>query len=463
MSGAILIVDDDRDMGEWLETDLRLHGFETSWHRTAEAGFEACQHADFDVVLADLRLPGLNGIDLCQRIVANRPDTPVVVMTAFGSLDTAIAAIRAGAYDFVAKPIDTEALVIVLDRAVRHHDLQEQVKRLHAVLEQSGQCGDLLGESLPMKRLYHQLTHIATSDASVLLSGESGTGKELAAQALHQMSGRSTGPWVAINCPALPPTLLESELFGHVRGAFTDAHVARKGLFVQADGGTLFLDEIGDFPLDLQPKLLRALEESVVRPVGSNSEIHFDVRVIAATNCDLESAVKAGRFREDLFYRLNVIPIEMPPLCARGTDILLLAEHFLARSVARSRKRVTGIAAGAAEKLLAYAWPGNVRELRNAIEHAVALTNYEHIVVEDLPERVRAYPKSQLPIGSENSMELVTMDEMERRYIQHVLQAVQGNKTSAARVLGFDRKTLYRKLALYKLGDTEQESLMQNL
>jgi DNA-binding NtrC family response regulator len=232
-----------------------------------------------------------------------------------------------------------------------------------------------------------------------------------------------------------------------VRGAFTDARTARKGMFGQADRGTLFLDEIGDFPLDLQHKLLRALEESVVRPLGGNTEVHFDVRVIAATNRDLESAVDAGRFRQDLFYRLNVIPIDMPPLRARGTDILLLAQHFLARCVARSHKPVTGIAEGAAQKLLAYAWPGNVRELRNAIEHAVALTCYDHIVVEDLPERIRAYQQSPLRIGGDNPVELVSMAEMERRYIQHVLETVRGNKTLAARILGFDRKTLYRKLA----------------
>jgi DNA-binding NtrC family response regulator len=451
MSRCILIVDDDRDMGELLETDLRLRGFETHWYRTAEEAFEAWRHIDVDVVLADLRLPGLNGIDLCERIVANRPDTLVVVMTAFGSMETAIAAIRAGAYDFVTKPIDTEALALVLERAVQHHHLQEQVKILQAALEQSARFGDLLGDSPPMQHLYQHLTHIAASDASVLISGESGTGKELAAQALHQRSARADGPFVAINCPALPPTLLESELFGHVRGAFTDARTERKGLFVQADGGTLFLDEIGDFPLDLQPKLLRALEESAVRPLGSNTEVHFEVRVIAATNRDLESAVEAGRFRQDLFYRLNVIPIEMPPLRARGTDILLLAQHFLVRCAARSRKAVTGIAEGAAKKLLAYDWPGNVRELRNAIEHAVALTCYDHIVVEDLPERIRAYQTPPLLIGGENPVELVSMHEVERRYIQHVLETVQGNKTLAARILGFDRKTLYRKLADYQL------------
>jgi DNA-binding NtrC family response regulator len=249
----------------------------------------------------------------------------------------------------------------------------------------------------------------------------------------------------------LPATLLESELFGHTRGAFTDARTERKGLFVQADGGTLFLDEIGDLPLALQPKLLRVLEASAVRPVGSDQESRFDVRLITATNRALETAVEAGQFREDLFYRINVISIEMPPLCARGTDILLLAQQFLERVAARSGKRVTGVTEEAAKKLLDYAWPGNVRELRNAIERAVALTRYERIVVEDLPEKIRAYRKSHLRFDSENPTELISMEEVERRYIRHVLEAVGSNKTLAARILGFDRRTLYRKLSQYGL------------
>jgi two-component system response regulator HydG len=271
------------------------------------------------------------------------------------------------------------------------------------------------------------------------------------AQALHRQSRRATGPFVPVNCPALPPTLLESELFGHVRGAFTDARTERTGLFVQADGGTVLLDEIGDFPLDLQPKLLRVLETSTVRPVGSSKERHVDVRVFTATNRDLDAAVEAGRFREDLFYRINVITLAVPPLRDRGTDILLLAQHFLVRCAARSGKPMLGITEGAAAKLLEYAWPGNVRELRNAIERAVALTRYERLVVEDLPEKIRTYHTSHLLIGSENSTELISMEEVERRYIQHVLTAVGGNKTLAARILGFDRKTLYRKLAQYGL------------
>jgi DNA-binding NtrC family response regulator len=453
MPGRILIVEDDHSMGEILEADLRLRCFETVRQRTAEEALAQWQEDDIDVILTDLKLPGLNGIDLCGRIVANRPDIPVVVITAFGSMETATAAIRAGAYDFVNKPVDMDALGLVLERAVRHRALQAKVKTLSEALVQSQRFEKLIGDSPPMQHLYRQLAQIAASDAAVLITGESGTGKELVAQALHTHSHRAKGPFVAVNCPALPPTLLESELFGHVRGAFTDARTERKGLFLQADSGTLLLDEIGDFPFDLQPKLLRALETSTVRPVGSNKELHVDVRVLTATNRDLEATVEAGHFREDLFYRINVIPIEVPPLRARGTDILLLAQHYLALCAARSGKPVMGITEGAAEKLLEYAWPGNVRELRNAIERAVALTRYERLVIEDLPDKIRTYRKSDLLIGSDNPTELVSMNEVERRYIHHVLAAVSGNKTLAARILGFDRKTLYRKLAQYGLDD----------
>jgi two-component system response regulator HydG len=448
-------VEDDRSMAEMLEVDLRLRGFATVWCPTAEKALAQWQYNDFDVVLTDLKLPGLHGLDLCERIVANRSDIPVVVITAFGSMETAMAAIRAGAYDFVNKPVDMDALALVLERAVRHRVLQDKVKTLSEALTQSQGFETLIGDSPPMRHLYQQLTRIAASEAAVLITGESGTGKELVAQALHTHSRRTHGPFVVVNCPALPPLLLESELFGHVRGAFTDARTERKGLFLQADGGTLLLDEIGDFPLDLQPKLLRVLESSTVRPVGSNKEIRVDVRVLTATNRDLEAAVESGRFREDFFYRINVITIEVPPLRVRGTDILLLAQHFLVRSAARSGKPVTGLSEGAAAKLLEYTWPGNVRELRNAIERAVALTRYERLVVEDLPDKIRNYRQTHLLIGSDNPTELLSMDEVERRYIQHVLTAVGGNKTLAARILGFDRKTLYRKLAQYGLEDQQ--------
>ena len=456
MSGRILIVDDDQSMCELLEADLSRRGFQISCFTSADEAFHALQEKEFDTVLTDLQMPGMDGLDLCNRIVLNWPDVPVIVITAFGSMETAIKAMRAGAYDFVTKPVEMEILALALERAVKHHSLQEQVKTLSKVVETAKKYDELIGASRSMQNIYHQLSRMANAESTVLITGESGTGKELVARALHRQSSRSAGPFIAVNCAALTDTLLESELFGHTRGAFTDARSARKGLFLQAEGGTLLLDEIGDFPLTLQPKLLRALEERSLRPVGGDTEIPFDIRIISTTNRDLESAVEEKLFREDLFFRINVIQIELPPLRERGTDILLLARHFIEQFAIRTDKRVSGISNTAAEKLLDYAWPGNVRELRNAMERAVALTQYENLVVEDLPEKIRSYRGTEMIIGS-NASELVSMEETERRYILHVLKAVGGNKAHAARVLGFDRKTLYRKLRFYKIAEGEDK------
>ncbi len=456
MSGRILIVDDDQSMCELLEADLSRRGFQISCFTSADEAFHALQEKEFDTVLTDLQMPGMDGLDLCNRIVLNWPDVPVIVITAFGSMETAIKAMRAGAYDFVTKPVEMEILALALERAVKHHSLQEQVKTLSKVVETAKKYDELIGASRSMQNIYHQLSRMANAESTVLITGESGTGKELVARALHRQSSRSAGPFIAVNCAALTDTLLESELFGHTRGAFTDARSARKGLFLQAEGGTLLLDEIGDFPLTLQPKLLRAMEERSLRPVGGDTEIPFNVRVISTTNRDLESAIEEKLFREDLYFRINVIQIELPPLRERGTDILLLAQHFIEQFAIRTDKCVLGISNAAAEKLLDYGWPGNVRELRNVMERAVALTKYEKLVIEDLPEKIRSYRGTEMIIGS-NASELVSMEETERRYILHVLKAVGGNKTHAARVLAFDRKTLYRKLQFYKITENEDK------
>ena len=455
MRRRILVVDDDQAMCEMIESGLSRQDCDVCWRTSAEDAFAALQTEDFDVALTDLNMPGMSGIELCERVVANRPDVPVVVITAFGSLETAVAALRAGAYDFVTKPVDMDLLALALERAAKHRDLQEKVKLLGEVVEQSHRFEELLGASQPMRKLFDELSRVADSEASVLIVGESGTGKELAARAIHERSRRRDGPFVAINCAALPDALLEAELFGHTRGAFTDARAARKGLLLQGHGGTVLLDEIGDLPLALQPKLLRALEERRVRPVGGDQELPFDVRIVASTNRDLETAVEEGRFREDLLFRVNVITIKLPPLRSRGTDVLLLAQRFLRHFAASAGKQVTEISDAAAERLLGYAWPGNVRELRNALERAVALTRYEKLAVEDLPEKIRAYRSTHVIIGGDDPAELVSMEEVERRYILHVLKAVGGNKTLAAQVLGLDRKTLYRKLAGYKAGENE--------
>jgi two-component system response regulator HydG len=449
MSGKVLIVDDEPNMCQMVRDDLATRGLDAEWCTSAGEAEQKLQAEEFDVLLTDIRMPGTTGLQLCASVAANRPDIPVVVMTAFGNLQTAVEAIRAGAYDFVTKPVEMDVLALTLERAIRHRQLQQQVRLLSQQVRDTEPFDQLIGESPVMKDLYRQLARIAESEAAVLITGESGTGKELVARSMHGKSRRAAGPFVAVNCAALPAHLLESELFGHTRGAFTDAHTARKGLFLQAHAGSIFLDEIGELPLEMQAKLLRALEENRVRPVGSDREIDLDVRLLSATNRDLETAVEQGRFREDLFYRINVIQVTLPPLRARGTDVLLLAQRYLEQFAGQSRKEVRGISEAAAERLLAYNWPGNVRELRNVVERAVALTRFERIALEDLPEKVRDYRSRQVFIGGSDPSELVPMEEIERRYIRHVLEAAGDNKTLAARILGYDRKTLYRKLKAY--------------
>jgi two-component system response regulator HydG len=323
------------------------------------------------------------------------------------------------------------------------------VRFLTEAVERAQSFDQLIGESPSMQRLFDTLTRIAETDVSVLIVGESGSGKELVARALHEKGRRREGAFVPVNCAAIPETLIESELFGHTKGAFTDARSARKGLFEEASGGTLFLDEVGEIPVALQPKLLRALEEGRIRPVGSSEEHPVDVRLLCATNRDLEAAVEEGRFREDLYFRINVIQVDVPPLRGRGHDILLLAHKFLERFAQQQGKAVVGLSRAVAEKLLAYRWPGNVRELRNCVERAVALTRFEEISVEDLPDKIRVARSTDLVVAGNDPAELVPMEVIEERYIRHVLDAVGGHRTTAARILGLDRKTLYRKLAKY--------------
>ncbi len=446
MSGRVLIVDDDRAMGELLEVDLRMRGYDPVPVSSPAIALAKFREEPFDVVLTDVRMPGTTGIQLCQEINQIRPDVPVIVMTAFGNMETAIDALRAGAYDFITKPVEMDLLAAAIGRGTQQHRLQEHVRRLSEAVDRAAHFGDVLGDSPAMQKVYVQLAQVAGTDSTVLLTGESGTGKELVARCIHRRSRRSSGPFMVLNCAAVPEPLLESELFGHAKGAFTDARADRKGLFAQAQGGTLFLDEIGDMPQAMQAKLLRALEERVVRPVGSDHESPFDVRIITATNKDLESAVEEGLFREDLYYRINVIQIELPPLRTRGADILLIAQHFLSAFAQKMNRQVTGINADAAEKLLAYNWPGNVRELRNVMERAVALTPFSEIGVAELPEKIRDYKADRVVLGADNPEELQSLEEIERRYIDHVLAATGGNQTRAARILGVDRKTLYRKL-----------------
>ena len=451
MTKKLLVVEDEAAMRDVLGQGLLRRGFEPVAKRSALDALHFLESEDVDVILTDLNMPGMSGVELCQRLAEIRPDIPVIVITAFGSLETAVAAIRAGAYDFVTKPVDLDALVLVLDRAVAHRQLGDEIRRLRRTTAAGADLGEVIGESAALHKAYELIDRVADSDATVLITGESGTGKEAAARALHLRSNRRGGPFIALNCAAMPEQLLESELFGHVRGAFTDAKANKTGLFVEANGGSLFLDEVGELPAGLQPKLLRALQERKVRPVGATTEVAFTARIVAATNRDLEAAVDDGQFREDLFFRLNVIGVELPPLRARGNDVILLAQCFTARFAQRSSKPVSGFSSEFARKLLTYPWPGNVRELQNCIERAVAVTVFDQLGVEDLPTKIGNYrPIQLLPEGADIDS-LVPLAEMERSYILRVLQAHGANRTLAARTLGLDRKTLYRKLEGYRI------------
>ena len=391
----------------------------------------------------------MTGLELCERIVARRPELPVILITAFGDLDMAIAAMRVGAHDFLPKPFELEELAIRIMRAAEMRQLRAEVRRLREGHLAPPRVEEMVGEHASMQRVFAMVQRVAGSEAPVLIIGETGTGKELVARALHARSSRADGPFVAVNCAALPEALLEDELFGHTKGAFTDARASRAGLFVEASGGTLFLDEIAEMPLALQAKLLRALQEHTVRPVGSDREVPFDARIISATHRDLESRVTEGEFREDLYYRLNVLQIRLPGLRERGSDVLLLAGHALAKIAQRTGKPVRGIAPEAARKLLEYDWPGNVRELVNAMERAVALAEYDEVTVADLPEKIQAFRPSQIVVSTDDPSELLPLDEIERRYILRVIEAVGGNRTRAAEILRVDRKTLYTKLKSY--------------
>jgi DNA-binding NtrC family response regulator len=449
MTKTILMVDDDASLCQLVKDGLGHEGFDVHAATSPADALASIAKEEFDAVLVDLNMPQMNGLDLSGRILDLRPDLPIVVITAFGTLETAIAAIRAGAYDFVTKPFDIEQLAVAADRACQNRQLREEVRRLREVVTGTPTFSDILGESSETRRMCSLIDAAAQTDSTVLVTGESGTGKELVARALHERGPRSGGPFVALNCAAMTDGLLESELFGHARGAFTDAKDARVWLFVKAGAGTLLLDEIGDMPAGMQAKLLRALEARTVRPVGADTEVPFRARIIAATNRDLEDAVEERRFRQDLYFRINVIRIPVPPLRARGGDILLLAQNFARKLAKRLGKNVTGISAPAAERLLAYPWPGNIRELQNAIERAVALTRFENLVVEDLPETVRNHKRSPLLPSGEDPAEFLPMHEVEKRYILHVLDGVGGNKTAAAQILGFDRRTMYRKLGRF--------------
>jgi DNA-binding NtrC family response regulator len=438
LGSRVLIVDDDRALGETLVEGLGPLRFEPSWCPSATDALAAVDRSDFDVVLTDLKMRGLGGIELCERLSASRPDVPVVVLTAFGSFETALQALRAGAYDFVTKPIELETLAHTLRRAAEHRLLRSEVRRLRLAARHDVR-DELLGKSAGIERVRSLVSRVADVDVAVLITGESGVGKGLVARLLHQNGARAGGPIVTVGCAGATDEQVEAELFGQ-----TDAVglVTRAGAFARAEGGTLVLDEVGSLSLPLQRRLVHLLQS---RPLGASGEQRAP-RVVATTHQDLEGLVQEGRFREDLYYRVNVVQIDVPPLRARGGDVLQLAQRFLDEGARASRKRVTGLSSRAAERLLAYGWPGNVRELEAAIERAVALTEYEHLTVDDLPAKLRGSTKRAGTASMDEPGEILPLEAVEQRHILYVLEAVGGNKSLAAQLLGVDRKTLHRRL-----------------
>lgn len=441
----ILVVDDQESQREMLGGHLRNRGYAVTTAESGESALEICQRNFFEVALLDLKMPGLSGLDLLNRLKETNPDTTSIIITAYGSIESAVEALKSGAFDYITKPINNlEELDLIIKKALETHSLLRENRALKEELEKFAGKLEIIGESRQIKEVLSTVVRVAASDANVLVTGESGTGKELFARALHQASGRAKGSFVAVSCAALPETLLESELFGHEKGAFTDAKGRRAGRFELAHGGTLFLDEIGDVPLSTQVKLLRAIETKEYHPLGSEKTYLADVRIIAATNQNLEEKIKEGSFRDDLFYRLNVVRIHIPPLRERKGDISILANYFLEKLSRKNRKKITGITPEVRDLLIRYDWPGNVRELENVLERAVVMCRGEVIDVGDLSPQLSekiAVKKEFKPSGS--------LKEMEREQIWKALEATSWNFTEAAAILGIHRNTLRLKLKEY--------------
>ncbi len=447
MSTRILVAEDNPDMRDLLHDILEEAGYETI---LAEDGHQAMSQIELsqeiiDLVITDVRMPGITGDELLSVVRERRAEAPVVVITAFGSVEQAVEMVRAGAFQYLTKPFNNSEILTVVAEALRRSEAQRAQARLRI---ESPRPGRIIGASRPMTQLFEQIAIAAQSAGTVLITGESGTGKELVARAIHEASRRE-GAFIPVNCAAIPADLIEAELFGHTGSAFTGARQARTGLIEAADRGTLFLDEVGELPMATQPKLLRALQEGAVRQVGANVERSVNLRVVAATNRDLEKDLKEGRFREDLYWRLNVIHLKVPALRERAYDIPLLVEYFIAKSREMARREPLDVAPEALAVLTSYAWPGNVRELENAIERAVAFARGARIVPDDLPERVRTsgWVSSLIARSSEQNL---MMREVECEYILEIMRRTGGNKVRATQILGLDRKTLYRKLEEYK-------------
>ena len=450
----VLVVDDEENIRLVLRTLLKKNGYEVEVADGGEAALERIDAFGPDVILTDVRMPKMGGLDLLATLKAKQCAATVIVMSAYGNMDLALEAMKAGAYDYVSKPFKPDEIVLALRKAEEREALRRENRALREQIRAENQFESILAKSASMVEIFRTITKIAEFKTTVLIAGESGVGKELVARALHSRSNRKNAPFVAINCGAIPENLLESELFGHKRGAFTDANSDRRGLFEEASGGTLFLDEIGELPFNLQVKLLRVLQEDSVRRLGDAKDLKVDVRIVAATHRDLAAEVKAGRFREDLYYRINVLPIFIPPLRVRREDINLLIDHFIARNNARLGTQTRGLTSESRKLLLEYAWPGNVRELENTIERAMVLSEGEVLDSHDLPERIReALDPVQVQLASGELSIKKTTQAIEEILIRRALQKTKGNRTRAAEVLEISHRALLYKIKDYKIVD----------
>jgi two-component system response regulator PilR (NtrC family) len=443
LKNRILVVDDEPSMREMLAIMLFKEGFEVLVAESRAAAAKVFAQGTVDMVITDVKLPDGDGIEILRHVKSASPQTVVIVMTAFGSTETAVAALKLGAHDYLVKPFDVEELKIVVRGALESQHLKEENVRLRAELEAQHGIERIVATSPPMAAVVAMVRSVAPTSSTVLITGESGTGKELVAQAIHSLSPRRDAPFVSINCGALPEALLESEMFGHMRGAFTDAHQNKKGLFEVAHRGTLFLDEVGEMPLSMQVKLLRALQEKTIRRVGGTEEIEVDVRVIAATNRRLEDLVQEKRLREDLFYRLNVIPVRLPPLRDRREDIPILARHFLERFGREADRRVTKISEEAMKRLVRHSWPGNVRELENVVERAVALETTDTIMPDRLPDPLaQATDPAQAPLLGEGFTLDGHLNRIEKELVEEALEKAAGDRARACDLLGITPRSL---------------------
>lgn len=444
----VLVVEDEELMRRILRQLLEDEGYNVFTADSAETALEIFPANNISVTLTDIRMAGMDGLELLDQINAIDADALVIIMTAYSSVDSAIAALRKGAYDYITKPFVNEDLLQTVKNAIRQRELFVENRQLKRELNKHYGFSEIIGTSSALQKVFRLVEKVADTNVSILIQGESGTGKELIARAIHFNSRRAGQPFLAVNCGALPESLLESELFGHTKGAFTDAKIEKKGLFRSAEGGTIFLDEIGEMPLSLQVKLLRALQEHEVTPVGASLPVKFDARIIAATNKNLETELAENRFREDLYYRLNVIEIHLPPLRTRREDIPLLAKHFVTKNAREQQLPEKSIAKETLSALVGYNWQGNVRELENAMARAFILSG-EEITLEFLPPKIRQFSNGSLEIRDPEGFR-PTLEEMERRYIMEVLETVDDDKTNAAIILGIDLSTLYRKLKKYE-------------